>query len=1088
MRFKLLMLLVVGLSAWAQDPTGVLEGQILDPSEAVVSQAAVSVHNSLTGLAIEQHSARDGSFHFPALPVGDYDLQVSAPGFASFKSSRLHIDIGRTVRVPVRLQIEGTRSEVTVTDAGATVDLASAVGDVVSAEQATDLPLNGRDFTQLGLMQAGVAPMTAGLSKTGGLRRQGQAYAVDGQPPESNRYLLDGVANVDSVDGGFALRTPVDAIAEFRILSSNAPAEYGGTSGATTSVVTRSGGNQFHGSLFEFLRNNDFAARNFFAATTEPLHQNQFGGTVGGPVRKNRDFFFAYYEGLRDSQGETTTAIVPTPAQRKGDFSGMTDPTTGQPVPLIDYFTGAPVAGNILAPSSLNPIALKALQLYPLGNLSPSLYASTQMMANNYDQGGFRLDHYFANGDQLFARYATAATNSIDPLPMGGANVPGFGVGNDSRTHSAELSHTHVFSPATVQTVRVAFFRNDLLFTQHINTTPASALGFQYQPTENAAIGPPYLIVSGYASAGDPMVGPTDTHQNTYQYTYSLAHTAGKHSFKAGGEFDRTQINILDAIATNGFFVFAPFPYSDSFASFLTGQSVTFYQGRGQFDRGLRNYLLAGYVQDEWRITPRLTFNYGLRYEINTPFSEIRNRLNEWAPGQQSTVFPNAPKGLLFPGDPGVAAGIAPNYYKALMPRIGLAWDPLGDGKTTVRAAYGIFYDSFTNGAGGPLQAATSALPYTQFQEFSGPGFDIANPYGGQAPPSGTLAFPKPATVLTVDQTMRPPYVQNWNFSVERVIAQDYLLNVRYVGNMGTHLPRFVEANPSIYGTGATSENADQRRLYAGCPSSGGPCDFTSVGLISDLANSSYHSLQTTFSRRFSKALGFQASYWYSKSLDDVSSFNLTGSATRLVAGENDLAQNPFDLAAEHGPSIFDARHRLTISGSYIMPVWRQAPKAAAAFVNGWQLSGIGTFSSGTPFTVYDSANVSLQGSAPEITGFYASRPDLVGDPNAGPHTPEQWVSRSAFLRLDPVTQAGQFGNEGRNVVRGPGLANVDLSLMKGFQLGETRRLQFRAECFNIANHANFFLPEVDLASPAFGRITESRAPRLFQFALKFLF
>jgi hypothetical protein len=260
------------------------------------------------------------------------------------------------------------------------------------------------------------------------------------------------------------------------------------------------------------------------------------------------------------------------------------------------------------------------------------------------------------------------------------------------------------------------------------------------------------------------------------------------------------------------------------------------------------------------------------------------------------------------------------------------------------------------------------------------------------------------------------------------------------------------------------------------------------VGLISNEANSTYHAFQAALSRHFSGGLGFLASYWYSKSLDDVSSFNVSGSAPRLVAGENDLAQNPFDLAAEHGPSIFDARQRLALSASYELPKWRRASKPIALFVNGWQLNTIGSFSTGTPFTVYDSANVSQQGSAPEISGFYSSRPNLLSDPNAGPHTPDQWVSRSAFGRLDPVAQAGQFGNEGRNVVRGPGLANVDVSLMKNFALGETRRLQFRAEGFNIANHANFYLPEVDIASPDFGRILQSSAPRLFQLALKLIY
>jgi len=1064
--------------ARAQEPVGVLEGQIQDPSGAIIADAEVAARNAQTGFITKQRSSSDGAYYFSHLAVGDYELRVTAPGFAPFTASAIRLDIGRTVRIPVKLEVAGGTNVVEVIADGATIDVGPTLGNVVSAREAVDLPLNGRNFTQLGLLQPGVAPMTQGLSEAGGALRSGQAYAVNGERPESNMYLLDGVTNVNNVDGGFVIGTPVDAIGEFRILTSNAPAEYGGTSGSITSVVTKSGSNNFHGNIYEFLRNDAFDARNFFAATTEPLHRNQFGATLGGPIRRDKDFFFAYYEGLRDSSGITTTSIVPTPLQRSGDFS--------EQAPLINYFTGQPVPGNKIPAFMQDPVAVKALSLWPLGNLSPSLYSSTQIGTESSDQGGFRLDHIFSTKDQVTARFAMLDGNSVSPFSTAGSNVPGFPVADSLTTYSATVAETHVFSPRVTQTVRAAFFRNEFLFDQRLNLTPPSELGFEYQPTLGVSAGPPFLIVNGYASVGDPITGPRNTYQNNYAVSYSLSATIGRHSLKFGGDYSRNQINLLYGIATNGFFVFAPFPFSDSFASFLTGQSVVFFQGGGQFDRGLRNNLSDGYVQDEWRVTPRLTLSMGLRYEVNTPYTDIRNRLNAWQPGQQSTVYPTAPKGLLFPGDAGVPDGIAPVYYKGVMPRIGLSWDPTGTGRTVVRAGYGIYYDPFTNGVGGPLQAPVSALPWTQANQIPGPGFDIANPYGSSPPPFGTDVFVKPATVLTVEQGMRPPYAQDWNFSIQQVLGRNYLLDVRYVGNKGTRLPRFIEANPAIYGPGATADNADRRRLYAGCPADpSAPCDFSSVGLITNQANSTYNALQVAFSRRFSTGLGFLASYWYSKSLDYVSSFNVSGSAPRNVAGENDLAQNPFDLAAEHGRSLFDARHRLALNGSYELPQWHDGPAAAKFIVNGWQLNGILNFATGTPFTVYDSANVSLQGSAPEITGFYSSRPDLVSDPNQGSHTPDQWVSASAFKRLDPNTQAGQFGNEGRNVVTGPGMFSMDLSMFKNFKIKESVTLQFRAECFNVTNHANFFLPENDIASPNFGRILQAGAPRLFQFALK---
>ncbi|HLK21270.1 MAG TPA: TonB-dependent receptor [Bryobacteraceae bacterium] len=1072
----------------AQTPIGTLEGQVTDPAGALVASAEVSVHNAQTGLTRTVHSSRLGTYHFSDLPVGSYLLEVHATGFAAYSATSIRIDIGQVVTWPVQLSIASEHNVVNVSGEAVTVDTSPTLGNVVSEREAVDLPLNGRDLTQLGLLQPGVAPMTAGLSEAGGIARSGQAYAVNGQRPESNNYLLDGASNVDSVNGGYALRTPVDAVSEFRILSLNAPAEYGDTSGATTSVVTKSGTNAFHGDVYDFLRNDAMDARNFFAAQTEPLHRNQYGATLGGPIRKDKDFFFVYYEGQRDTEGKTQAAIVPTAAERTGDFSGLVDPSTGQPAPLINEFTGQPFPGNKIPGFLQNPISLKAAQLYPLPNIGTNVFESTQIGSTDYDQGGARLDHYFGVNDQLFVRYSTSSLHQFDPLPIAGAGVPGFPVVDDIRTHAATATWVHLISPQIVQTVRGSFFRNIFLAGQATNHSPGSDLGFQYQPTLALNQGVPYLIVSGYASLGNPITGPQDTYQNDFQGNYSLAMTRGRHNLKFGFDITREQINVLFGIATNGFFVFAPFPASDSFASFLLGQSVQFFQGGGQFDRGLRKWNTAGYAQDEFRITPRLTLNLGLRYEVNTPFTEIRNRLNAFEPGRQSQVYPNAPRGLLFPGDPGVPKGIAPVDYHEFMPRVGLAWDPFGDSKTTIRAGYGIFYDGFTNGTGGPLQAAVSALPWTEAYQLPGPGFNIANPYGTNAPPFSSLNFVAPATVLTVQSGMKPPYSQNWNFSIERAIAKDYLLDVRYVGNKGTHLPRFIEANPVVFGPGVNPNNNSQHRLYSTCNAQG-LCDYGSVGLLADDSSSTYHALEVAFSRRFSNGLSFLASYWFSKSLDYISTLNVAGSAPTLVAGENDLAQNPNDLRAEHGPSLFDSRSRFVFSGTWALPKWRSASRGAGLVVNGWQLNTIVNLSTGTPFTVYDSANVSLQGSAPEITGFYSSKPNLISDPNDNqPHTANQWITRAPFQQLNPQTQAGQFGNEGRNVVRGPGIENVDLSLFKNFNMDEHRRVQFRAECFNLLNHANFGLPENDLESPAFGQILQAGPPRLLQLALKLVF
>ncbi len=531
--------------------------------------------------------------------------------------------------------------------------------------------------------------------------------------------------------------------------------------------------------------------------------------------------------------------------------------------------------------------------------------------------------------------------------------------------------------------------------------------------------------------------------------------------------------------------MFAPFPASDPYANFLTGSPVVFFQAGGDLARTMRNYDVAAFAQDEWRVRPKLTLNLGLRWEVITPFDEKENRLNAWAPGERSTVRPDAPEGLLFPGDPGVAKRIAPVYSHALSPRVGLAWAP--GSKFSIRAGYGIFWDGFTNGANAVLQAPVSALPWTQAYQIPGPFLNYANPFGAQ-PPFNEQSYPKPTTVLTIDSNMRPTYAQDWNLSIQRSFLDDFLFEAQYVGTKGTRLTRFIEANPAVYGPGATSQNADSRRLYAGCPTDGGPCDFASVGLLVNATNSTYHAGQVSLSRRFSTGAGFQVAYWYSKALDYVSSLNLAGSAPQLIAGENDLPQNPFDWNAEHGPSLFDSRHRVTASFLYEIPGFARSRGATKFLLDGWQLNGILTLASATPFTVYDTTNASLQGSHPEITGFFSSRPDAVSDPNAGESTVEQWISPQAFRRLNPVTEAGQFGNAGRNIARGPSVGDLDVALLKNFAFSERTRLQFRAECFNLTNHANFSLPVNDLASPSFGRILESGPSRLIQFGLKLFF
>lgn len=1077
----MMLCVLIPLSNFAQDPTGAIEGAVFDSSHAVVGGTRVRALNIDTGREREVVASEAGLFRLSGLPVGRYRIMAEAARFARFQQEPVQINVSQVARLDIQLELASVKESVTVTGDATLVDTSSNIlGKVVSGREVVELPLNGRNFTQLGLLQTGVAPLTAGVTTAGGSLRQGQAYSVNGGRPEANLYLLDGAQNINRMDGGYALRIPVDAIAEFRILTQGAPPEYGGTNGATTSVVTRGGGNRFHGNLYEFLRNDQLDARNFFSVKAEPLKQNQFGGTIGGPIKKDKLFFFAYYEGFRNKQGFTSQATVPTAAQRAGDFSGLGSP-------LINFAAGGvPFAGNKIPAQVINPVALNVLKLYPLGNVSPSIYRATVVTTNFYDQAGGRLDFAQSEKDQFFARYSYSGGYNINPISVRGSEVPGFPTRDDLGTHSAVLSSTHSVSPTVVNSLRGTFFRFLFDFDKRQNQAPPSALGFGYSSANALGQGPPFFNISGYSPIGGAITGPRISAQNSYELQDGLSWLHGAHSVKVGGSFVRTQLNMFQAIAPNAFFVFAStFPTNDAIANLLLGAPVTFYQGLGDFNRGLRIWNAGVYGQDEWRVSRRWTLNYGLRYERINPIREIRNRLNGFVPGVQSTVRPDAPKGLLFPGDKGIEAGIAAST-NAFMPRVGFAYDPTGTGRWSIRASYGIFYDQFQNGAGATSQGPVSAIPAAQFNQYSGAGLNFANPYQGRVYPQPNT-FVRPSTVFAIDTKASAPYAQNWNFTVQRALLGAYLVEARYVGAKGTHLPRNIEANPAVYAPGATAQNADRRRIYGNCPADGGTCDFSTIAELANITNSTYHAGQVSVARRYAAGLAFNVSYWFSKSLDYLSSLNLSGSAGKALSGENDLAQNPFNLAAEHGPSLFDARHRFVASGSWA-PRVTAAARPVRVILDGWQLNLIATHNSPTPFTVSDSTNVSLQANSPPISGFAASRPNVISDPNDGPRTVDQWISRSAFQRLNPQTQAGQFGNAGRNIARGPAFTNVDISLLRDFKLREGVNLQFRAESFNVANHANLGLPVADLNSTNFGRIFSAAPPRLMQFALKLAF
>ncbi len=1084
----------------AQQITGNIRGTVIDPTGAVIRNAAVTVMQAETGLLRRTTTDQNGNYVLLELPVGHYRLRAKAKGFREYVQDGITLNVNETASVSPRLVVGSEQEQVVVSaDAELIQPTVTSMGKVVQQRELEDLPLNGRNFSQLGLLQPGVVPLTPGIAEAGGSLRDGQAYAVNGQRPESNNFLIDGANNFNGVDGGFILKPPVDAISEFRIITHNASAEFGGALGSTTNIITRSGTNQVHGTLWEFLRNDAVDANNYFAVTKEPLKQNQFGATVGGPMRRDKTFFFAFYEGFRNRQGETALTTVPSLKQRTGDFSelcpeGFTAGFCNNPAhQLFNVFANAPYPNNLVPQMQINSVSQNLLSFFPLPNAGTNLFSTTQSLSNNTDQFGIKVDHYLTARDTLNFRYMFNQLSQIDPLSPGGASVPGFPVGEDQRAQNFVAQQTHTFSPNVVAVARFSFLRNKFLFGEHENHQSPESLGFQYTPSLDLAVGPPFIQVNGYSTVGDPITGPRNTYENVFDYSGALTWVRGRHEIKFGGGYQRQQINVLQGIATNGFFVFAPFPITDAFASFLTGQPVVFLQGIGDFSRGIRGNSAYGYVQDSYKISSRFTINAGLRYELPEPYTEIHNRQSLFEPGKKSLVMPNAPTGLLYPGDHGVPAGLIPTDRKGFAPRFGVAWDPDGSGNLLVTAAYGIFYEPYYTGQGGPLQAPISAPPYLGTPQVSLP--DFANPFNGNPPTPGT--FSTPLTNLTLSPTLTLPYTQDWDLNLQRSFGSDWLFEIGYVGTKGTHLPRMIEANPAVFVPGtvngqpiSNSSNADQRRLYSGCTLADSPssCQFSSTGEIAGIANSSYNALEASMRKRFSRGLSFLVSYTWSKTIDDVSSFNITGSAAKPVAGENDLAQDPFNLKAERGLSLFDARNRFVGSYEWALPFWNHAQNWYQWGLGGWQLDGIATLMSGTPFTVFDSNDVAAQGSAPEITGFSAQRPDLVGNPNSGPRTVSAWLNAGAFQRLDPVANAGQFGTEGRNVNVGPAYADWDFAALKNFRVAESKQLQFRAELFDILNRTNFRLPDCDISSPTFNHILEAGSPRQVQFALKFMY
>ncbi len=1085
-------------AAFAQTNTGEIAGAVHDPQGAVVPGAAITITGTETGLLRAATTSDNGAFRFVALPAGIYALSAEKSGFAVAKVARIEVLVAEIATVDVALALAGSVQTVAVESSVTMTDTETAhLGSVIKESQVTTLPLNGRDFAQLALLNAGVSASGGGGGQQGG---EGgvSGYSSNGQRSTSNNFMVDGVDNNNYEAGSVAQLPSIDSIQEFQVQTNNYSAEYGRSSGSIVNLVTKSGTNQLHGSAYEFFRNNVLDARNFFAdpAFAAPaLRLNQFGATLGGPIQKDKTFFFGNYEGFRQVAGITNLTNVPTDTDRSGLFL---NPATGQ-----------------MQQVAVNPTSAQLFKLFPEPDTTQSggNFVSSPTLTNSTNQYMIKADRHLAHG-MLTARYSFTGATIFYPFQpgQGVTAIPGYGVNDKETSHLASLGHTWFISPSNLNEFRFGFTRvtgftsnqpGPQAATYNFNTGwPAgSPTGLGDIPNITFSGG----LVSGVESTsnlGATGNNPAGNWINTLQFVDNFSHITPRHEWKFGGEIRNIRDNRVYDLFFNGQLGFTgsanpegiPNPLVD-FAEGLPSSSLQFVGNSG---RSYRTTSYDIFAQDKFKLRRNLTLTYGLRYELNTVLHDATNRSSTWRPNLFSTFLPpNADQtNLAQLQASGIATqkqlgGLYDGDHNNFAPRIGLAWSLGASQATVLRAGYGIFYDTVFGNIPGNVMLNPPYLP----------DYYIPSPaYPQSFGPSG---FP----VITITPANLPtPYSQAWNLDVQRELPERILLDVAYVGTTGTHLPRFRQIDQA-YITQAqvnalTNPDIVTRMNILGIPPPAQAFLLANIGFMpsiirgpyfgfaqifeaEDSMSSNYNALQVKVDKQLSHGLTFGAAYTYSKSIDAASDFFGSG-----ANGSTIFPQNNYDTAAEKGLSDFDIRHRFVFNYIYSFPsmknLWAAIPDRLG---NGWQISGIITAQSGQPFSV-------LTGENQSSTGLGDDRANVSGDPNGGPHTVAEFFNTSAFSINAPLT----FGNSGRNIVAGPGFTNVDFALMKDTVITERVKMQFRAEFFNILNHPNFALPNNVLSSPSFGSLYQtpdvaqnnvglgSGGPRLIQFGLKFLF
>ena len=1044
------LLVLLSVNVWAQGSVTIF-GTITDATGAVVPETSITVTNILTAAVRQTPSDTSGNYVVSQLPVGVYSVAAEAPGFKLILQEDIQVQVDENRRIDFTMEVGAVTESITVAADIVQVDTRTgSLKEVIDSRRIVELPLNGRNPIQLQYLVAGVGRRTS----VG--QRQNEAVSINGSRNNSNNYTLDAGDNHDPYFNSPAVFPSPDALQEFSIRTNAYSADKGRNAGALMNAVTKSGTNELHGTLFEFLRNEKLNARNFFANDVPPFKRNQFGGTVGGPIVKDKTFFFASYQGTRErsAPGSVTTTVL-IEEQRNGDFSALSkqlkDPEGGE------------FPNNIIPASRQHPASQNFLDAFiPLPNRPGGLYSFASQQSVDDDQVIAKVDHHFGDANHLYGRLLYNFNDKAQAV----GNIPGFLAGIEYTNWNLVVNDTYIFSPTLLNSFSFSFSDIDRIQNSIVpgnQTWTDLGAGFTRTMTAEAPAAHD-TRVDGYFRAFSRF--PLNHFRQNFQFSNTTSVNYGGHSVKLGGEVRRSILDLQEFFLGDPRVRFRNRFTGDAAADFIIGRPAQVQQIAEDSNQP-RTTEYSLFVQDDWKVNPRLTLNLGLRWEPYLPFIDLTDKFAQIRLGQQSTVFPTAPEGIVFPEDPGVPRAMIKNRWGNFGPRLGFAIDPFGTGKTSFRGGYGFFYSQIRQQAHNQI---STNQPFSLKLIINNPPLGLDDPYSETGNPfpfvppqtqeeKANYQFLTPMAVTQWNHDFRNAVIQQWNFNIQQQLWETYVFTIAYVGSKGNHLFMASEFNPAIFG--APGRTSNQRRpLY---PTFGSVRDQSSRG------NSTYHALQLTVNKRFSKGLSILSNYTFGKLLDNASS-------------DGDAPANPFDIDNEKGHSNFDITHRFVTSFIWELPKFQSQTGVVRHVFGGWETNGIITLESGRWLTV-------TSGKDNSKSAVNQDRADLIGDPvlSSGRSRDEvlaRYFNTGAFV----VNGPGTFGTAGRNIFQGPGFASVDFGVIKNISVSESNRVQFRTEIFNLFNRVNLGNPNTNASSGRFGKITSAGAPRVIQFALKYIF